>query len=72
MTSDNTKVNVHKYTAMVLNGFKGLRIGTNFGGLLNSVRNPRKPQTAGIFLTSRTTISFIKRKADGVAPLKKT
>jgi len=63
MTSDNIKVNVYKYTAMVWTGFKGLRIGTNSGGLLNSVMNPRNPWTAGIFLTSRRTISFENKKA---------
>jgi len=63
MTNDNIKVNVYKYTVMVWIGFKGLRIGTNSGGLWKSVKNPRNPRTAGVFLSGRTTVSFIKRKA---------
>jgi hypothetical protein len=62
LANDNIKVNVYKHTAMEWTGFKGLRIATNFEVLLNNVMNPRNPRAAGVFLTSRKTISFIKRK----------
>jgi hypothetical protein len=63
LVNDNIEVKVYKHTAMEWTGFKGIRIATNFGGLLSYARNePAQSTDSGSFLDQSKDYYYLHKE----------